>query len=130
VLAAAGLLDGRRATTLWKWCDDLARAYPLVTVDRKPIYLRDGNCSTSAGVTAGIDLALALVEEDLGRPVALKVAQIMVVFLQRSGGQSQFSTTLGVQTRENRPLGDLLAWLPDRHPARPHGRPFSHDVRP
>jgi transcriptional regulator GlxA family with amidase domain len=113
VLAAAGLLDGRRATTHWNSCDDLARDYPLVTVDRDPIYVRDGNCYTSAGVTAGIDLALALVEEDLGRPVALKVAQIMVVFLRRSGGQSQFSTTLAAQTRENRPLGDLLAWLPD-----------------
>ena len=113
MLAAAGLLDGRRATTHWNWCDELARDYPLVTVDRDPIYVRDGNCYTSAGVTAGIDLALALVEEDLGRPVALKVAQIMVVFLRRSGGQSQFSTTLVAQTRENRPLGDLLAWLPD-----------------
>jgi transcriptional regulator GlxA family with amidase domain len=113
VLAAAGLLDGRRATTHWNWCGDLARDYPLVTVERDPIYVRDGNCYTSAGVTAGIDLALALVEEDLGRPVALKVAQIMVVFLQRSGGQSQFSTTLVAQSRENRPLRDLLAWLPD-----------------
>ncbi len=113
VLAAAGLLDGRRATTHWNWCNDLARDYPLVIVDRDPIHVRDGNCYTSAGVTAGIDLALALVEEDLGRPVALKVAQIMVVFLRRSGGQSQFSTTLAAQTRENRPLGDLLAWLPD-----------------
>jgi transcriptional regulator GlxA family with amidase domain len=113
VLAAAGLLDGRRATTHWNWCDKLARGHPLVTVDRDPIYVQDGNCYTSAGVTAGIDLALALVEEDLGRAVALKVAQIMVVFLQRAGGQSQFSTTLAAQTRENRPLGDLLAWLPD-----------------
>lgn len=113
VLAAAGLLGGRRATTHWNWCDELARDYPSVTVDRDPIYVRDGNCYTSAGVTAGIDLALGLVEEDLGRPVALKVAQIMVVFLRRSGGQSQFSTTLAAQTRENRPLGDLLAWLPD-----------------
>ena len=112
-LAAAGLLDGRRASTHWNWCDDLARDYPLVTVDPDPIYVRDGNCYTSAGVTAGIDLALALVEEDLGRPLALKVAQIMVVFLRRSGGQSQFSTTLAAQTHENRPLGDLLAWLPD-----------------
>jgi transcriptional regulator GlxA family with amidase domain len=113
VLAAAGLLDGRRATTHWHWCGELARDYPLVTVDPDPIYVRDGNCYTSAGVTAGIDLALALVEEDLGRPVALKIAQMMVVFLRRSGGQSQFSTTLAAQTRENRPLGDLLAWLPD-----------------
>lgn len=113
VLAAAGLLDGRRATTHWNWCEDLARDYPAVTVERDPIYVRDGNCYTSAGVTAGIDLALALVEEDLGRPVALKVAQIMVVFLRRSGGQSQFSTTLAAQAGANRPLGDLLAWLPD-----------------
>ena len=112
-LAAAGLLDGRRATTHWNWCDHLARNYPLVTVDPNPIYVRDGNCYTSAGVTAGIDLALALVEEDLGRPVSLKIAQMMVVFLRRAGGQSQFSTTLAAQTRENRPLGDLLAWLPD-----------------
>lgn len=113
VLAAAGLLDGRRATTHWNWCDELARRYPLVTVDRDPIYVQDGNCYTSAGVTAGIDLALALVEEDLGRPVSLKIAQMMVVFLRRAGGQSQFSTTLAMQTRANRPLGDLLAWLPD-----------------
>lgn len=113
VLAAAGLLNGRRATTHWNWCDVLARNYPSVTVDRDPIYVRDGNCYTSAGITAGIDLALALVEEDLGRPVALKVAQIMVVFLQRAGGQSQFSTTLATQISENRPIGDLLAWLPD-----------------
>ena len=113
VLAAAGLLDGRRATTHWNWCDELARKYPSVTVDRDPIYVRDGNCYTSAGVTAGIDLTLALVEQDLGRPIALKIAQMMIVFLRRSGGQSQFSTTLAAQTRENRPLGDLLAWLPD-----------------
>jgi transcriptional regulator GlxA family with amidase domain len=113
VLAAAGLLNGRRATTHWNWCDELARNYPLVTVDRNPIYVRDGNCYTSAGVTAGIDLALALVEEDLGRPIALKVAQLIVVFLRRAGGQSQFSTTLEAQARESRPIGDLLAWLPD-----------------
>lgn len=113
VLAAAGLLDGRRATTHWGWCDELARKYTSVTVDRDPIYVRDGNCYTSAGVTAGIDLALALVEQDLGRPIALKIAQGMIVFLQRSGGQSQFSATLAAQARENRRLGDLLAWLPD-----------------
>jgi len=78
-----------------------------------PIYVRDGSCYTSAGVTAGIDLCLALVEEDFGRPLALRIAQMMVVFLRRPGGQSQFSATLEAQTRESRPLGDLLAWLPD-----------------
>lgn len=113
VLAEAGLLDGRRATTHWNWCEELARDYPRVTVDPTPIYVRDGNCYTSAGVTAGIDLALAFVEADLGRSVALKVAQMMVVFLHRPGGQSQFSATMMAQTSESRPLGDLLAWLPD-----------------
>ena len=76
ILAKAGLLDGRRATTHWSWCDELARDYPKVKVDPSPIYVRDGNCYTSAGVTAGIDLALALVEEDLGRRLALRVAQM------------------------------------------------------
>ena len=113
VLARAGLLDGRRATTHWNWCEQLARDYPRVTVDPTPIFVRDGNCYTSAGVTAGIDLALAFVEEDLGRAAALKVAQMMVVFLRRPGGQSQFSATLMAQTSASQPLGDLLAWLPD-----------------
>jgi transcriptional regulator GlxA family with amidase domain len=113
VLAEAGLLDGRRATTHWNWCEELARDYPHVTVDPTPIYVRDGNCYTSAGVTAGIDLALALVEEDLGRSVALKAAQMMVVFLRRPAGQSQFSATLMAQISASAPLGDLLAWLPD-----------------
>jgi transcriptional regulator GlxA family with amidase domain len=113
VLAEAGLLDGRRATTHWNWCEELARDYPRVTVDPTPIYLRDGNCYTSAGVTAGIDLALALVEEDLGRLAALKAAQMMVVFLRRPGGQSQFSTTLMAQISAKSPLNNLLAWLPD-----------------
>ncbi len=112
-LAEAGLLDGRRATTHWNWASELARDYPRVTVDPEPIYVRDDNCYTSAGVTAGIDLCLALVEEDLGRPVALQIAQMMVVFLRRPGGQSQFSATLAAQTGESRPMGDLLAWLPD-----------------
>jgi transcriptional regulator GlxA family with amidase domain len=113
VLADAGLLDGRRATTHWNWCRQLANDYPRVTVDPDPIYVRDGNCYTSAGVTAGIDLSLALVEDDLGRAVALQVARMMVVFLRRPGGQSQFSATLAAQTAESRPLGELLAWLPD-----------------
>ena len=113
VLAAAGLLNGKRATTHWHWCDELATRYPRVTVDRDPIFIKDGNCYTSAGVTAGIDLALALVEEDLGRELALRVAQMMVVFLRRPGGQSQFSATLAAQKAERNGLADLLAWLPE-----------------
>lgn len=112
-LAAAGLLDARRATTHWNWADILRRDYPRVAVDPNPIYVRDGNCYTSAGVTAGIDLSLALVEEDLGRALALHVAQFMVVFLRRSAGQSQFSATLAAQSRETQLFADLLAWLPD-----------------
>jgi transcriptional regulator GlxA family with amidase domain len=113
ILAKAGLLDGRRAATHWNWCSELARDYPKVTVEPDPIYVRDGNCYTSAGVTAGIDLALALVEEDLGRSVALRVARMLVVFLVRQGGQSQFSATLAAQTCEHRPLAELLARLPE-----------------
>ncbi len=85
VLAQAGLLDGKRATTHWRACDLLAKAFPAVEVDPDPIYVRDGNVWTSAGVTAGMDLALALVEEDLGRDVALAIARRMVLFLRRPG---------------------------------------------
>lgn len=113
VLAKAGLLDGRRATTHWKWARELAEDNPRVAVDPDPICIRDGSCFTSAGVTAGIDLCLALVEEDLGRLLALRIAQMMVVFLRRPGGQSQFSATLEAQSCESTPLHDLLAWLPD-----------------
>ncbi|CAM5575324.1 Transcriptional regulator OS=Streptomyces glaucescens OX=1907 GN=SGLAU_28195 PE=4 SV=1 [Streptomyces glaucescens] len=88
LLAAAGLLDGRRATTHWAYCDTLARNHPAVEVDPEPIYVRDGNVATSAGVTSGIDLALALVEEDLGRDTALTVARHLVVFLRRPGNQA------------------------------------------
>jgi transcriptional regulator GlxA family with amidase domain len=113
ILAKAGLLDGRRVATHWKWASELAHDYPRVAVDPSPIFIRDGSCYTSAGVTAGIDLCLALVEEDFGRSLALQIAQMMVVFLRRTGGQSQFSATLEAQTRESRPLGDLLVWPPD-----------------
>jgi transcriptional regulator GlxA family with amidase domain len=113
VLAAAGLLDGRRATTHWGWCDVLAEAFPTVTVEPDRIFVRDGNVWTSAGVTAGIDLALAMVEEDLGRDVALAVARRLVVFLKRPGGQSQFSAQLAGQLAERRPLGELQAWVAD-----------------
>ncbi len=90
VLAATGLLDGRRATTHWSACDALARRHPLVTVEPDPIFVRDGRIATSAGVTAGIDLALAFVEEDCGHDVAMSVARQLVVFLKRPGGQAQF----------------------------------------
>jgi transcriptional regulator GlxA family with amidase domain len=113
VLAKAHLLDGRRATTHWNWCSELTNDYPLVTVDPDPIYVKDRNCYTSAGVTAGIDLALALVEEDLGSTLALQIAQMMVVFLRRPSGQSQFSATLAAQSCESSLLNDLLVWIAD-----------------
>lgn len=110
-LAAAGLLDGRRAVTHWQWCDRLARDYPHVRVDAEPIYIRDGNVYTSAGVTAGMDLALAMVEEDHGTDVALQIARELVLFLRRPGGQSQFSPVLARQGGERRPLRDLHMWM-------------------
>jgi transcriptional regulator GlxA family with amidase domain len=96
-LASAGLLDGRRATTHWASAAALAQAYPAIAVDPEPIFLRDGPIWTSAGVTAGMDLALALVEEDLDREAALTIARHLVLFLRRPGGQSQFSATLAAQ---------------------------------
>jgi transcriptional regulator GlxA family with amidase domain len=113
VLAEAGLLDGRSATTHWAYCDELARRFPGVKVQPDPIYVRDGGVYTSAGATAGLDLVLALVEEDLGRRVALTVAQWMVVFLKRPGGQSQFSVQLATQMADRQPLRDMQAWLLD-----------------
>ncbi|UQA91806.1 GlxA family transcriptional regulator [Streptomyces halobius] len=107
LLAEAGLLDGRRATTHWMLCDAFAERYPAVHVDPEPIYVRDGDLATSAGVTAGIDLALALVEEDLGRDLALSIARHLVVFLRRPGNQTQFSAQLAAQTAERRPLRDV-----------------------
>nr|WP_280425631.1 GlxA family transcriptional regulator [Nocardia carnea] len=94
LLAAAGVLDGKRVTTHWAFTDRLAREYPRVGVDRDPIFVHDGNIWSSAGVTAGMDLALALVEDDLGRRVALELARYLVLFLRRPGGQTQFSTAL------------------------------------
>lgn len=111
LLAAAGLLDGCRATTHWRFCADLARQYPAVAVEPDQIYVRDGNTYTSAGVTAGMDLALALVEEDLGRAVALTVAQNLVMFVRRPGGQTQFSTALESQKAERDGLRELLGWV-------------------
>jgi len=115
LLAEAGLLDGRRATTHWGACRQLAERYPRVTVDPDPIFVRDGRVYTSAGVTAGMDLALALVEEDHGREVALAVARELVMFLKRPGGQSQFSVPLMAQTTDRQPLRELQAWIGE-HP--------------
>jgi transcriptional regulator GlxA family with amidase domain len=111
LLAEAGLLAGRRATTHWYACADLAERHPDVTVDPAPIYVRDGNVWTSAGVTAGIDLALALVEEDLGHDVALTVARWMVMFLRRPGNQAQFSTQLAAQTADREPVRAVQHWI-------------------
>ncbi len=113
LLAQAGLLDGRRATTHWASCGELARRHPGVTVEDDPIFVRDGGVYTSAGVTAGMDLALALVEEDLGREVALETARWLVLFLKRPGGQAQFSAQLAAQMAERQPLRELQEWLPD-----------------
>ncbi|WP_406341469.1 GlxA family transcriptional regulator [Streptomyces sp. NBC_00648] len=115
LLAAAGLLDGRRATTHWAYCESLARRHPKVTVEPDPIYVRDGNVATSAGVTAGIDLSLALVEEDLGREAALTVARHLVVFLRRPGNQAQFSAQLSAQTARREPLREVQHWITE-HP--------------
>ncbi|MEA2442019.1 MAG: hypothetical protein QOH76_3443 [Thermoleophilaceae bacterium] len=111
MLARAGLLEGRRAATHWASADDLASRHPEVEVDPEAIYVRDGDVWTSAGVTAGMDLALALVEEDLGRRVALTTARWLVVFVQRPGGQSQFSSHLRAQVAERRPLRELQEWM-------------------
>jgi transcriptional regulator GlxA family with amidase domain len=111
VLAKAGILDGHRATTHWASCDRLAERNPAVTVERDPIFVRDGNVYTSAGVTAGMDLALALVEEDLGRKTALEAARWLVLFVKRPGGQSQFSAQLAAQTADREPLRELQEWI-------------------
>jgi transcriptional regulator GlxA family with amidase domain len=113
LLASAGLLDGKRATTHWKSAAELAEKFTNVTVDPDPIYIRDGNTYTTAGVTAGMDLALALVEEDLGLQVALNVAREMVLYLRRSGGQSQFSTALSLQASDRKQIEEIRSWAVD-----------------
>jgi transcriptional regulator GlxA family with amidase domain len=111
LLARAGLLDGRRVTTHWAFAAELARLHPAVRVDPDPIYLRDGRIWTSAGVTAGMDLALALVEEDLDREAALAIARHLVLFLRRPGNQSQFSATLTAQQPRREPLRETLRFV-------------------
>jgi transcriptional regulator GlxA family with amidase domain len=112
-LAEAGLLDGCRAVTHWAFCDELARRHPAIRVEPDPIFLRDGRFYTTAGMTAGMDLALAFVQDDLGRDVALATARLLVVFLKRPGGQSQFSAHLEAQLDGDGPIAVLQRWIFD-----------------
>lgn len=108
LLAEAGLLEGREATTHWRSCERLAAEFPGIRVRPDPIWVRDGAIWSSAGVTAGIDLALALIEEDLGAPLAVQVARRLVVYMRRPGGQAQFSAPLALQASDA--FAPLLAW--------------------
>jgi len=111
ILADLGLLGGRRATTHWAFCDRLQAAFPAVAVEPDSLWVKDGKIYTSAGITAGMDLALALVEEDLGRRFALELARVLVMFLKRPGGQSQFSSELISQLISPDRLEDLVEWI-------------------
>jgi transcriptional regulator GlxA family with amidase domain len=113
LLARAGLLDGKRVATHWLGCDLLQRQHPRCQVLADQIFVQDGSVWTSAGVTSGIDLALALVEEDLGREVARQVARLLVVYLRRPGGQSQFSVQMASQWASRAPIRELQEWLPE-----------------
>ncbi len=111
VLAAAGVLDGKQATTHWELADLLAERYPKVAVDGDRIYTQDGHIWTSAGVSTGVDLALAMLEEDHGHALALEIARRMVLFMRRGAGQSQFSSQLAAQAAERQPIRELVAWI-------------------
>ena len=122
LLADAGLLDGRRITTHWAVADALTARFPKVIVDVDAIHVRDGKLRTAAGVTAGMDLALALVEEDLGREIALKVAAQLVMFFKRLGGQAQFKRSDAPAAANRSALQELQRWVA-AHPAKPHDLP-------
>lgn len=111
LLAEAGLLNGRRATTHWKFAEELRKRYPRVKAVTEPIWVRDGNIYTSAGISAGIDLALAWVEEDCGNAIASEVARELVLFLRRPGGQAQLSVSLASQAREMKAIQELQVWI-------------------
>jgi transcriptional regulator GlxA family with amidase domain len=117
LLAAAGLLDGKRATTHWSACDALARLFPRVEVDRNAIFVEEGRIWTSAGVTTGIDMALAIIEQDHGRAVADAVAARLVLYVRRPGFQSQWSEALVAQTSASDPLGPAITWARANLPA-------------
>jgi transcriptional regulator GlxA family with amidase domain len=111
LLAEAGLLDGRPCTTHWAYCRALAERYPKARVESDPIFIKEGNVYTSAGVTAGMDLALAMVEEDHGRAISLEVARQLVMFVRRPGGQSQFSAQLSAQLSAMEPIREIQTWI-------------------
>jgi transcriptional regulator GlxA family with amidase domain len=111
LLAAAGRLDGRRVATHWDWAARLEKLHPAIRVDADPIFIQDGSVWTSAGVSAGIDLTLALIEEDHGHRVAIETARQLVMFIKRSGGQSQFSVPLAAQSDEGGRFADLHVWI-------------------
>jgi len=111
LFAKAGLLNGRRATSHWRFANELARRYPKVKVESEPVWVKDENIYTSAGISAGIDLALAWVEEDCGAAIAQEVARELVLFLRRSGGQKQLSVSLSVQASEMKAIQELQVWI-------------------
>ena len=110
-LAPTGLLDGRRVTTHWRFANDVARRFPKLNVDHDALFLKDGPFYTAGGITASVDLALALIEEDYGPRVALAVARELVVFLKRSGGQKQYSEPLEFQINSTDRFADLASWM-------------------
>jgi len=111
ILADTGLLDGKRATTHWQLSDQLAELYPNIQVEKDPIYIKQGNIYTSAGISTGIDLSLALVEEDLGKDIAIEISRILVLYLKRPGTQSQFSNILQTQKTDYTPVTDTISWI-------------------
>lgn len=113
MLAEAGLLNGKKVTTHWKVCDKFSRRYPEVELDPDAIFVRDGKVTTSAGVTAGMDLCLSLVEEDIDRGTAMSIARMLVIYYRRAGGQTQFSETLKTQTLGDKKFADLCSFIQD-----------------
>lgn len=110
-LAEAGILSGKRATTHWEKCDTLSHRFPTIKVESEPIFIKDGNIYTSAGISSGMDLALALVEEDFGKSFALSIAQHMVLYLKRPGSQSQYSSILTHQQTDHQPILETCEWI-------------------
>lgn len=110
-LAATGILDNRKATTHWEKCDSLQKRFPVVKTDANSIFVKDGNVYTSAGISSGMDLALALVEEDYGKTLAVDVARQMVLYLKRPGSQSQYSTVLNYQKTDYQPVVEACEWI-------------------